>query len=299
MKMTPRYVLFFFSLWSPLVTSAQEIVKQTLKVNTKKYSYYETPLSLPVRGILILLPAAGESAKSIFTKTTLPGLAAKIGYVTITPQTPTQMFADEECIAELNELTKLKTAQYNLQYQNIVIGGLSDGGAIALGYTEYLNSRPAPVQIKAVFAIDPPADLGRIYRSAEMEISYNCPLIQKEGRNVKNYLDRTLGGPPDANSDNYLQKSVFTAAREDGGNARFLKDAVVRLYCEPDLAFVQRTYCTEVQFFNLNAFDLEKLSKFLKDAGNARASYIATTGRGFHSWNIVDADECVKWIAGN
>lgn len=295
----PRYVLFFFSLWLSVSTSAQEISKQTLKVNTKKYSYYETRLSSPVKGILILLPAAGENPKSIFTKTRLPSLAAEIGYVTIAPETLTQMFADEECIAELNELIRLKTTQYNLQYQNIVIGGLSDGGAIALGYTEYLNSRPAPVQIKAVFAIDPPADLGRIYSSAEKEMAYNCPLIQKEGRNVKNYLDRTLGGPPGANADNYYQKSVFTAASEDGGNARFLKNVMVRLYCEPDLAFVQRTYCTEVQFYNLNAFDLEKLSKFLKDAGNAHVSYIATTGRGFHSWNIVDADECIKWIAGN
>jgi hypothetical protein len=282
----------------PILSSAQSVIKQSLNVNSKKYSYYEMTITNNVKGILILLPAAGENPKSIFNKTKLPELIANAGYVTIAPEVPTEMYANEECIAELDELIKNKFHQYSLDYKSLVIGGLSDGGSEALSFVEYLNSLKNPINPKAVFAIDPPADLFRIYGSAQMEINYNCPLIKQEGKNVKSYLEKTCNGSPETNINVYREKSVFSAAMENGGNARFLSDVPVRLYCEPDLEFVQKTYCPELEFFNLNAYDLEALIKFLKVRGNERSEYITTKGKGFHSWNIVDSENCVKWISG-
>lgn len=277
---------------------AQEINKLKLNVAGKNYDYYEAKPTSPVKGLLILLPALGEKPKSIFTKTALPKLVLANGYVTIALEIVPQMFADEACVNELNKLINLKTTQYKLGYKDIVIGGLSDGGAMALCYTEYLNSKSDTTKLKAVFAIDPPADLARVYASAEKEISYNCPLITREGRSVKASLENIMGGSPALNPTTYIQRSAYIANALDGGNARFLKDTPVRLYSEPDLEFVRKTYCPELQYFNLNAYDLEKMDAFLKSIGNQRSTYITTKGKGFHSWNIVDAEDCAKWIAG-
>ncbi len=296
MKNVCAYLLLLLLINSIGRLNAQDVGHLKLKLGNKSYDYCEMQPAGPVKGILILLPAFGEKPKSIFTKTALPKQAATYGYVTLIPDVPMQMFATEECINELNALVEAKTKQYNLSYGDIVIGGLSDGGAIALCYTEYLNSKPEPIKLKAVFAIDPPADMARIYTSGEQEIGYDCPLISREGRNGINNLNNLLGGSPAASPDAYYRLSAFSASAANGGNARFLKDIPVRLYAEPDLAYVQKTYCSSLQFINLNAYDLEKLIVFLKGTGNQRSAYIKTMGRGFHSWNIVEPEDFAVWI---
>jgi hypothetical protein len=278
--------------------AAQDIIKSKFQASQKTYNCYEMQTPAEVKGLLILLPAAGEKPKSIFGKTALPQQMAVKGYVTVIPEIPAQMFAYEECLTELNELIKIKTTEYKLGPASVVIGGLSDGGATALCYAEYLNSRDAPIKLKAVFAVDPPADLTRIYASGEKELSFNCPMIVREARNGLAYLNNTFGGPPAAKPEAYTRAAAYSANAEDGGNARFLNDIPVRLYSEPDLAFVQKEYCAELQFSNINAYDLEKMIVCLKNLGNERSAYITTNGKGFHSWNIVDAEDCAAWISG-
>ena len=59
---------------------------------------------------------------------------------------------------------------------------------------------------------------------------------------------------------------------------------------------MRKTYCDELQYEDINSVDLEKLNKFLKSIGNDKSEYITTKGKGFHSWNILDATDCVEWI---
>lgn len=275
---------------------AQNVTKSKFQLSNKTFDYYEMRTEVNVKGILMLLPAKGEQPKSIFSKTVLPKLMANNGYITVIPDIPTQMFADKATIDILNELFRIKMTQYKVAYKDIVMGGLSNGGAITLCYTEYLNSQPTPIKLKASFAIDPPADLTRIYSSAKNMINYNCGIITRQGKEVKAYLENALGASPTSKPETYKKSSAFTAQADDGGNAKYLKDVALRLYSEPDLDYVRKTYCNNLQFSDLNAFDLEKLITFLKAAGNNHAHYIATQGKGFHSWNIPDPADLTKWI---
>jgi hypothetical protein len=136
-----------------------------------------------------------------------------------------------------------------------------------------------------------------MYRSAENKINYDCKnkLIKKEGAFVKKYLLDALKGTPQEHPENYTKQSAYSAAAPDGGNARFLKNIPVRLYSEPDLDFVRNKYCDQLQLEDLNAFDLEKLNAFLSGI-NKRAEYITTKGKGFHSWNILEPNDCANWI---
>jgi hypothetical protein len=156
-------------------------------------------------------------------------------------------------------------------------------------------------KLKAVFAIDPPLDLNRMYSSAENKARYNCKskLIRKEGLFIRNYLRRTLHGSPVEKPDEYLKHSAYSANAQGGGNARILKKMPIRLYSEPDLEFVRKKYCDELQYNDINAVDLERLNRFLKSIGNDKSEYITTQGRGFHSWSILDPVDCVEWILRN
>lgn len=293
MKKTGSFLCFICMC---LFSKAQDISKSKIKVLNNSYDYYEMQADLPVKGLLILLPAFGEKPKSIFTKTNLPKLITAKGYITLAVEVPQNMFANNDCIAELNQLIKLKIAQYKLSYSDVIIGGLSNGGAISLCYAEYLNSQATPIKLKAVFAVDPPADLTRIYASGQKESNYQCPLIAREGKSGVTYLENVLGGSPAINPGAYVSHAVYSANEANGGKAKFLNNLPVRLYSEPDLEYVQKTYCAELQYFNLNAYDLEKLIIFLKGIGNNQAEYITTKGKGFHSWNIIDAENCADWI---
>ncbi|MDI1322702.1 MAG: hypothetical protein PSV36_08120 [Algoriphagus sp.] len=289
-------ILSFFTLVE--IAFGQTIKKDKSAVYSETFSYFYMEPKGNVKGILVLLPGWGESPKSIFEKTTLPHLVAEKGFVTIIPQLHQTLIADDYTIALISQLIAIQSKRYSSSNLPLILGGLSAGGGIAIGYAEHLLAGDSTKMLQGVFAIDPPLDLSRMFKSAESKLQYNCQskLIWKEGDFIKKYLLRTMGGSPTEQPDKYVKYSAFSANNGDGGNARLLKSIPIRLYSEPDLEFVQKTYCKQLQYEDINAFDLEKLSKFLTGIGNQRAEYITTKGKGFHSWNILDPVDCANWM---
>lgn len=277
--------------------SGQNIHKSKGLAKGESFNFYYMLPAEKTEGILVLLPGWGESPQSIFKKTELPAVLAQRGYLTVVPELKRTLFADDFQLAEIDLMISMLKEKHSLGAIPLVIGGLSAGGSVAIGYAEYLLSEGKNSGLKAVFVIDPPLDLERMYISSERKIKYAClGLVQKEGVFIKNYLENALGGSPVSKPDEYLKRSSFSANAVDGGRAKFLKNIPVRLYTEPDLEFVRKTYCSDLQFDDINATDLEKLNKFLQQAGNTRSEYIATKGKGFHSWNIPEAKDCADWI---
>jgi hypothetical protein len=296
----PKYlnIIFLLLLQAGLnISYGQDIDKRKDKVNGRTFTYYVMKPQQEVKGMLILLPGWGESIPSIFKKTSLPKLLADKGYLTIVPGLSQTLFADDHTIAELNYLIKVESSNNNLSEPKLILGGLSAGGAIAIGFAEHLLSADSTIRLVGVFAIDPPLDLERMYVSAENKIKYSCGgLVRKEGYFIKSYLENTLGGSPQTKPEQYKRFSSYSAKAKENTNAKWLKGIPIRLYAEPDLEFVRKTYCNDLQFEDINAFDLEGLSKYLLQVGNNHCQYITTQGKGFHSWNIVDAADCVDWI---
>lgn len=250
-----------------------------------------------VSGILLLLPGLGENPKNIFQKTSLPTLIAEYGFITIVPHLGNALFADSSITTSLDLLIKSYIDKHNWKERPVLIGGFSRGGSISLRYAEHLIASHSTVNLMAVFAIDPALDLERLYRSSVRKTNYDCSgLIKREGAITKNYLEGKLSGPPENEPENYITYSAYSATVDSGGNAKFLKDIPLRLYSEPDLDFVRKKYCVELQEEDINAYDLERLHSLLQELGNERCAYITTKGRGFHSWNILEAKDCVEWI---
>jgi acetyl esterase/lipase len=178
----------------------------------------------------------------------------------------------------------------------VSIGGFSAGGSVAVSFAAYLVSQGGTSNPKSLFAIDPPLDLQRIYALSRRMRRYTCSSVAAEGQSTIAYLDKALGGSPDDQYANYVTFSPFMESESDGGNAKWLKQVPVRLYAEPDINFVKERHCAEMEPEDLNAVDLEKLSKRLKYAGNDHCEYVVTKGRGYHSWNIAEPAELAAWI---
>lgn len=292
-RLTVIYIFSLLLFYNQLI--GQSIDKYKDKVDNLSFTYYVMLPQSKVVGVLMLLHGSGENPKSIFEKTSLPQIMANNGYLIIAPELHNSLFADQSTINELNKISKIYCDKYMVS--SLIIGGFSSGGAVAVGYAEYLLTSNTSNILKGVFTIDPPLDLTRLYASALRKINYKCKgLIMKEGYAVKGILENTLGGSPDAKPEQYLIHSSFSANDSEGGNAKYLKSIPIRLYTEPDLDFVRKTYCADLEIDDINAYDLESLYKFLLKIGNKNVEYITTRGKGFHSWNIVDAPDCANWI---
>ena len=288
-----RYLILFFLLCFNQV-SAQSLKTNKGKVNgvTFKYHYFEP--SDNKKGIVILLPGSGEKYQNVLTKLSLSKLLFNQGFVVIVPEVHTLLYADVYSINILDELLQIMVKTYGTK--KVILGGFSSGGAIATRYAEYLISKNTSIDLKGLFVVDPPLDLQRVYAAGD-RMAHNCDgIIKKQGLNIKAQLENAFGGSPDQQRQQYYNHSAFIANISDGGNARFLKDLPIRLYSEPDLDFVQKNYCDRLQLNDINATDLEALQKFLVNAGSTVSQYITTKGKGFHSWNIIDPDNCLKWI---
>ena len=292
-RLTVIYIFSLLLFYNQLF--GQSIDKYKDKVDDLSFTYYVMLPQSKVVGVLILLPGSGENPKSIFQKTSLPKIMVNNGYLIIAPELHNSLFVDQSTINELNKIGKIYYDKYMVS--SLIIGGFSSGGAVAIGYAEYLLTSNTSNILKGVFTIDPPLDLTRLYASAQRKINYKCKgLIMKEGYAIKGILENTLGGSPDAKPEQYLIHSSFSANDSEGGNAKYLKSIPIRLYTEPDLDFVRKTYCADLQIDDINAYDLENLYKFLLKIGNKNVEYITTRGKGFHSWNIVDAPDCANWM---
>ncbi len=292
-RLTVIYIFSLLLFHNQLI--GQSIDKYKDKVDDLSFTYYVMLPQSKVVGVLILLPGSGENPKSIFEKTSLPQIMVNNGYLIIAPELHNSLFADQSTINELNKIRKIYCDKYMVS--SLIIGGFSSGGAVAVGYAEYLLTSNTSNILKGVFTIDPPLDLTRLYASAQRKINYKCKgLIMKEGYAIKGILENTLGGSPDAKPEQYLIHSSFSANDSEGGNAKYLKSIPIRLYTEPDLDFVRKTYCADLQIDDINAYDLENLYKFLLKIGNKNVEYITTQGKGFHSWDIVDAPDCANWM---
>lgn len=293
-----KLLLTLCFLVTTVATAAQRIRKAKTLVGKQTVTYLSLVPEGDVTGLLILLPGWGESPESIFQKTQLPHTILKEGFITIVPQLTQSLFADDQIEASLTLIVKQQWEIYQLLNPPLFIGGLSAGGAVALGYAQRLVETNSQMNLQGVFAIDPPLDLARVFASAERKIKYSCnsKLISKEGKLTRRYLVGSMGGTPSQKPDQYLRYSVYFDGSNDRGRAQFLKNIPVRLYSEPDLHFVKKTYCDELKYEDLNAYDLDKLSTYLSSIGNKKAEHITTTERGFHSWNILNAENAADWI---
>lgn len=251
----------------------------------------------PVRGVLLLVGAPSDAR--------LPALLRHRGVATVQPEMrPWTTFLGRRSLEELEAAVVDAQQRLGAPRDAVVAGGISLGGTGAVRYTEQcIVAGCGTATPTAVFAVDAPLDMRRLWEATNAIVRWGAPESGiAEARMLLERLVLALGGPPDAEAAAYLARSPFSYEDARGGNARVLYETPVRLYAEPDMDYWidERRY----DYFQINAFDAAAMVNRLRILGNARAEFIATSGRGYrqdgtrnpHSWSIVDEEDLAAWV---
>lgn len=268
--------------------------------------YYALTPKGTVRGALVLLPPNGQTVEeTIASNSALAGIARDSGLVTVVISINHNLCLDEATLQAINSLLSSAVSKYRIPSKRIVLGGFSLGGMNAIRYTElaYADSTATIIRPAAVYGIDPPLDLARLYRSFTRSVAkqFSQPAVA-EARYFLERMNRELGGNPDAQPENYSRHSMYTATDAQGGNARYLRSIPVRIYCDPDITWQLEN--RRVDYYDMNALDGAAMINRLRQDGNEQATFINALGQGYrpngarhpHSWSLAAPADCVAWV---
>jgi len=291
-----------------LLAGAPLGAQETLAVATPYRIYLP---SGEVQGALVLLPGYGGDADSFdpsssFTPSSLPGRLAAHGILTVVAVPGSETLYETEAVLHaLDTLLTQVVQRYDVPRERVAIGGFSAGGIGAVRYAQFCAQQKCQAipRVAAVFAVDSPLDLERLYRTSEVIVQRNAPRSNiAEDSMILHTLRDALGGTPDDARASYRLHSAMLASAPDGGNALLLARTPIRLYTEPDVHWWMEE--RNLDYHAMNAVDHAALINLLRVAGNDRAELITTTGKGYrpngrrhpHSWSIVDEAELERWL---
>lgn len=283
----------------------------------KRLFYYTLVPHGKIKAVLALFPSTGETVENVIScNRILIQLAFKnnILPVILSANYNNTLESHPAALDFFNVVFNDVINKFKAPKDKFILSGLSLGGMNALQYTEMSRSTKYTTAIKplAVIGVDPPVDMTDLYNGAKQQIrryekegaglSESKKMALKEDRFLIDGFERLYGGTPEQVPDKYVAGSQFSRNEDDGGNAKYLIDVPVRLYCDPDIVWQLKNKGRD--YYNMNAANLSAMINFLMEKGNKQAELIPAIGKGFrvdgkrhpHSWSIVDPGDCIKWM---
>lgn len=305
-----RTTLQFMLLLLNLVGSAQrtEIVYRSGADTVQNYYKVLLP-AMESKGLLLIIGGFCTTPDEVMQETKLPETAVRAGYTVVLP------YLVDDCStidsrnlyqSRLEKLIPELLKKYSIPTDKFIIGGQSLGGHRALFYTEqaYKINNDLLIKPNAVFAVDPPLNMKRLWNSFVYGVRINFSEVSVgEGKEMLRRFNIMYGGSPSQNPKKYEQASSFYPEAPGGGNAKYLKTVPVRLYCDPDINWTienrRGTYET------MNATDLAGCISQLKLLGNTNAELVNCLGKGHkpdgsrhpHYFSMLDPDEFIAWAS--
>lgn len=272
--------------------------------STELYYLKLVPKSKPI-GTVVIFPSGGETIPDLLKQIEIPHLAYNNNMLTLIPSinwgTETRLFE----IEILNEIFKEIVEKYKVPKENFVLGGLSNGGMIALTYAEISKKEKDSTFLvpKGVFGLDVPLDKAHLYEYCIREINRDFSEVGvNEARWIMNNYNQTYGGSPEEFPERYIEASIYSNGAENGGNARYLIDIPIRMYTDLDVEWLINQRRRDL--YDWNGTDIVAMVNDLKLMGNQDANVIISMGKGVrldgrrhpHSWSILDNQDLINWI---
>ena len=299
---------FFLSLLPFFTIQAQEASITYLHPSDRSISYYitHTPKT-KAKGLLLLLPGFGETPLSADTETEIPEVAAQEGLLTviaILSEGPQSFYLDEASQAALDQLIAHLFERFLLAGKKFYMGGFSLGGSGVVKYAERAAANRLLYPPHAIFAIDPPLDLERLYRTQQKDIARNLsPLAVQEAAYFLKRIEEEMGASPDESLLAYHKTSPYSKSDPQQRAAKLLKYQPILLLSEPAPVWQQENRGRNYQ--DLNTYDCENLIHLLKEAGHQHAFLRLTENKGYrkrsqeyhpHSWSIAAPEATIQWL---
>ena len=303
-----KHLLLILFIFGSLTSSAaQRIEKIVLNEDpSSEEGYLAVIPETTLTGFLILAASYGEIAEEVLENTAIPTEAAKNGILTLVPvfSTGTASIGFDKATQEsFQKIVEFAIEKHQLQDLPFFVGGFSIGGTAAVKFAELTVQKDQVKQPTAVFAVDPPLDLEKLYNSAKRNIrlSTTSP-APRESSFLVQRLEEELGGSTEKVLQNYYSASPYSFSDTTQTAIKKLVKIPIRIYTEPDVAF----YMSKgIDLNGMNAFDGSAFINELQRLGNENAELVVTHGQGFrepehqrnpHSWSIVDAPELIDWL---
>ncbi len=279
--------------------------------------FYYTLVPKKIKAILVLFPSSFESCESVLScnkfliqKCFERGIMTVVISINFNRSLSMDKFTFEFINTTFTEIT----TKFNTPKDKYILCGLSLGGMNALRYTEMSQDSNYNTSIKpiAVVGVDPPVDEMGLYKRALDEVnlyqadSSNLNTGQlnalAEGKMIVNDYNQMYGGSPEINAQEYIKHSPFTRSEIDGGNAKYLLNIHIKIYCDPDIDWHLKNRSRD--YYHINAADQTALINFLLLKGNKNVEFKSSIGKGVridgtrhpHSWSIIDTENCITWI---
>jgi hypothetical protein len=289
-----------------VVISNQDTSRLYINDNDSTDLYYLklVPKSKPI-GAVVILPSGGETVQDLLKQIEIPNLANDNNILTIIPSINWGTESRAVEIRILDEIFKEILKDHNVPKENFVLGGLSNGGEIALTYAEVSKKEKDSTFLtpKGVFGLDVPLDKAHMFNYCIREINRNFSKVGvNEARWIMNSYNQTYGGSPNEFPERYIEASIYSNGEENGGNAQYLKDIPIRMYTDLDVEWLINQRRRDL--YDWNGTDIVAMINDLKLMGNQDANVIITVGKGVrldgrrhpHSWSIMDNQDCVNWV---
>lgn len=279
--------------------------------------YYALVPQKSIQAVLILFPSYGETVENVISCNKILMQQAydkNIMSVVVSANNNNTLDTDTTAKRFFDTVFQEMVIKYKAPKDKFILSGLSLGGMNALLYTEMSRNSKYSTYLKpwAVIGIDPPVDMIDLYNGAKNaiakyekegnQLSESKNVALKEDRFIVDDFKKLYGGSPAEFPEKYVEGSMFTRNRDDGGNAKYLIHVPVRLYCDPDILWQLKNKGRD--YYDMNAANLSAMTNFLMQSGNTKAEFIPAIGKGFrvdgtrhpHSWSIVEPTDCINWI---
>jgi Alpha/beta hydrolase of unknown function (DUF915) len=294
-----------FCVKKPL-TKTNEILYQNPKDTTTNYYIVFKP-QIQTKGLLIILPGYGESPEMATQETTIQNEANKLGLLTVFASLQHgsgSFYIDTLSQGKLDTLILTLQNKYQLRDKPLYLGGFSLGGSGVVKYAERAYASKVLPKPKAIFAIDPPLDFERFYRSSEYIIRISkSKIATEESRYFLERLRYEYQGSPVENPKAYHQISPYSYSDTLQTAIKPLLNCPIMLFSEPDIAWQMKE--RNRSLYELNTTDCTAMINTLNSWGNKNAHLMLTSDKGYrkstgnknpHSWSIAEADLVVSWL---
>jgi pimeloyl-ACP methyl ester carboxylesterase len=271
-------------------------------------NYYVT-VSPPekIKGAIILLPGFGELPKQTLAEWDFPQYAAEAGYLTIIPALGDWSFfyIDDYSHERLKHFIDEVFRKFNLNENSFVIGGASFGGTMALQYAQKaFKDKSTLKKPVAVFALDPPLDIERLYRCmTTTNRPATNPISVQEDNYITKRIEQEFKITPEVNPQYFWAVSPYAQSDIEHRNLKTLLSIPIRIYNEPDINWYIEN--RGIDFYCINSLDSSAMINWLRYWGNKGAELVLTSGKGYrisegerhpHSWSIADGKELTDWV---
>lgn len=273
---------------------------QEQKVITENYTLYKAKNTTAT---LVLFPGGGADAQQTKEEFDIVTLANASNISVLMMNFNRHLWIDQNDSQQLAQTLNNIFSENELNTQNVVIGGMSIGGNVALSLSNYLVENKLPCKPKGVFVVDSPIDLYALYESSIKDIE-NPDFSEErlaEPKFIVSYFNDEFGGE-DAVLSNIQDVSPFTLKTQHLANIESLKDIKLNLYTEPDKQWWKTVRNTD--FESTNAYSIQQMYQVLKAKDWNQVNLIETQNKGYrangerhpHSWSIVDKTALINWM---